>query len=1136
MRKLIAVLATLVTALAVLVVGGLASPAAADVTAPANGAVLRGNATLSASGGYDNSSLNHCTPFGGSGDTRIQLINSGGTAVVNQFWDGEGARSITIDTHDYANGPYTVRAIEHIRQNSGFLGLGCKTDTRTTNRSVTIDNITAIDYQGDTTAAQNTLASVSAKLTDPNLAGNVLANRTVTFSLSGGTSVNATTNANGIATATLPISGPPRTATVTASFAQTSFYKGSSESAPFAVTKNASSVMIASPPDVVHGQPASFTATVTPGNGTGTPSGTVQFTVDGSNYGSPVTLVGGTAVSPSTSTLSTGSHTIGATYNGDGNFFGSTAGTKTQQVKKAQTTTALTSTGSPTVTGEPVTFTAEVAVVAPGAGTPVGAVQFNVDGQPFGTSVPLSGDSAELTVSNLSPGNHQVDATYNGNADYASSSSAILTHGVNRADTDVALSSSNNVDAVAGEPLTFTADVSVVAPGAGNPSGTVQFAIDGQPLGDPVPLNAGSATSPTAHLPAGTHLVTADYSGDAQFAGAIDSLDQVVEAAQTTTTVTTSPNPSVVGQPVTIRAEVAPVAPATGMPVGVIRFIVDGNTVDFVDLENGAAEVDVSNLTQGTHAVKAVYLSGDPSFFTSTSEEVTHTVNKAATKTTVVSSSPVSVYGQPVTFTATVSVQAPGAGAPTGTVTFTDGSTVLGTAPVSSSTGFQASITTTALSVAQHAIVATYDGDDSFLGSEGSVVQKVNRAQTSTVVASSANPSVSGQQVTFSATITPVAPGAGDPTGTVRFTVNGANLGGPVPVVNGVATSVAFASLSPGSYAIEASYSGDGNFVASAGSLEQGTGQNVTKGATTMTLTSDDENAEYGEPVTFTSTVKAVAPATGRPSGVVQVWEGGVLLGATSLTPDGPGQAKATFVTSTLSPGSHEIRAVYVGNYNFEGQTASISQGVGSVPTVTGVESSKNPATYGDEIELTAVVSEAFPASGAPTGTVTFTEGAAVLGTAPLETVGGRQQATISVTGLGAGSHQIKATYAGDGGFGGSESAAYPQVVERAASTLVAQVIIREVGDNGGRVRATLTGNDGAPLAGETLVFDTTQNTDHNAIHICTVVTDANGFAECEATSEILASILDVGYDVRFAGNANHLPAQDHQTYFYSGD
>ena len=58
----------------------------------------------------------------------------------------------------------------------------------------------------------------------------------------------------------------------------------------------------------------------------------------------------------------------------------------------------------------------------------------------------------------------------------------------------------------------------------------------------------GSATSPTTNLDAGDHVISADYQGDAKFAGASANLDQEVEAAQTTTTVTSSPNPSVFGQ------------------------------------------------------------------------------------------------------------------------------------------------------------------------------------------------------------------------------------------------------------------------------------------------------------------------------------------------------------------------------------------------------------------------------------------------------------------------------------------------------------------------------------------------------------------------------------------------------------
>ena len=136
-----------------------------------------------------------------------------------------------------------------------------------------------------------------------------------------------------------------------------------------------------------------------------------------------------------------------------------------------------------------------------------------------------------------------------------------------------------------------------------------------------MPLNGTGATSPTAHLDAGDHVISADYQGDARFAGASDNLDQEVDAAQTTTTVTTSPNPSVVGQPITIRAEVAAGAPPPEPPAGAVRFVDRRRRpCDFVDLVNGAAEIQVSDLGVGNHTMRAIYLSADPNFATSTSD------------------------------------------------------------------------------------------------------------------------------------------------------------------------------------------------------------------------------------------------------------------------------------------------------------------------------------------------------------------------------------------------------------------------------------------------------------------------------------------------------------------------------------
>lgn len=1133
MRRLIAVLTALVTALGLTLV--FAGPVSATITAPGNGTVMRGNVTLSDDGGTDTDPF-YC---GGSASTTIQLINSSNQVVFSQFWSGAGGQSVSIDTHNYPNGSYKVRGIDYNKKGTGFASLGCGDSTDTDDKNVTIQNITATVYTGATSAAATTSVTATAQLTDPNKTPTGVSGKSVTFALSGGTSVSGTTNASGVASVTLPVSGPPRSASITATFGGDTYFVGSSSSAVFTVTKQASSTVVDQPADTVFGQPTQFTAHVAADEGTGVPTaGTVQFKVDGTNFGSPVAVSGGTATSTSTSTLSTGNHSVGAVYSGDSSFFGSTATAATQHVAKAQTTTSLAQDLNPTTHGQTVTFTASVDVLAPGAGSPGGAVQFTIDGQPVGTAVAMSGDHATLQIASLHAGNHDVVATYNGNGDFATSDSAVIVHGVDQSQTQVDLTSSD-ATAVSGQALTFTAHVSPTGNGAGDPSGTVTFFAEGDQIGDPVVVVEGAATSSSTSLDAGTHPITATYSGDDDFAGSTSTITQAVAAAATTTTVNSSPNPSVFGQPVSVHAEVTPVSPATGHPVGAIKFVVDdGANVVYVDLEGGAADTTITGLWVGDHTIKATYLSGDPNFVTSTSAPRTQTVNKAATDTTVTSSAPTSVFGQPVTFTATVAAVAPGAGSPSGTITFKDGSQVLGTVPVSSATGEQASIQVSSLSVAQHAIVATYDGDDSFQGSSGSVTQKVERAQTSTLLTSSANPAKSGQAIRFTAHVSPVAPGAGEPRGTVTFTVNGAQLGNTVTLTDGEAMSSAFATLSPGTYQIKATYSGDGHFIGSAGGFDQGAGLEVVKAATTMVLGSSANPAAYGSSVTFTSTVAAVAPATGRPSGVVQFWEGGKLLGASNLVAaTAANTSAADFVTSTLAPGVHAIRAVYVGNFNFEGQTSTLSQDIGQASTVTGITSMPAPSTYGQDVTLTATVAGAVGAPGTPSGTVTFREGSTVLGTASLSSVGGSRQASVVVAGLHGGDHDLTATYAGDLSFAQSTSANYVHRVERAASTVDAATLVTNQGGNTditiGVVKATVTGLDGAPLAGEPVIFTTTRASDHAVLPMCQAVTDQHGVATCVTPIQDTVMVaLGQGYDATFPGNADYLPDTDHGTQF----
>jgi hypothetical protein len=196
----------------------------------------------------------------------------------------------------------------------------------------------------------------------------------------------------------------------------------------------------------------------------------------------------------------------------------------------------------------------------------------------------------------------------------------------------------------------------------------------------------------------------------------------------------------------------------------------------------------------------------------------TLTITKANTSLTLAPTT-ASVFGQPVTFTATLAVTSPGAGHPSGTVEFKDGSTDISgcSAQSVSTTTETATCTTPALSVATHNITAAYSGDTNFTGSTAAAqTQTVNKAATSLSLLPS-SPVTRGQAVTFTAVITATAPGAGTPTGTVTFFDRGKSLGtGQLSVVGGKdQATFSTSSLAVGAHSITASYGGDGSFLTS---------------------------------------------------------------------------------------------------------------------------------------------------------------------------------------------------------------------------------------------------------------------------------------------------------------------------------
>jgi len=267
------------------------------------------------------------------------------------------------------------------------------------------------------------------------------------------------------------------------------------------------------------------------------------------------------------------------------------------------------------------------------------------------------------------------------------------------------------------------------------------------------------------------------------------------------------------------------------------------------------------------------------------------------TTTAVSSSLNPSVFGQPVTFTATVATDPPGGGVPTGSVTFKDGAAILGTGALDGSG--QATLTTSALGAAAHAITALYGGDTTFARSTSAVLtQTVSRAATTTALSSSPNPSLFTQTVTFTATVTS---GAGLPTGTVTFTEGATVLASGVTVDGAGHAAFSTATLAVGSHTVTASFTGSANWANSSGD-DSGSPQVVNPGPTQVTFTSVAAQDGWVLESTETSNAGGSIDATANTTSALRVGDDNkdkqykaVVSFDTSSIPDG-----ATILSVTL--------------------------------------------------------------------------------------------------------------------------------------------------------------------------------------------------------------------------------------------
>jgi uncharacterized repeat protein (TIGR03803 family) len=283
------------------------------------------------------------------------------------------------------------------------------------------------------------------------------------------------------------------------------------------------------------------------------------------------------------------------------------------------------------------------------------------------------------------------------------------------------------------------------------------------------------------------------------------------------------------------------------------------------------------------------------------------TVFRLATRTTptitLTSSANPSYVDQSVSFTAVVT----GSGVTaTGSVTFEENQVAVGTVTMS---GGQAAFPITFTQRGTSPITASYSGDINYNPVNSALLkQAVNQYTTTTSLVSNLNPSVFGQAVTLTAT---VSAGGLTPTGKVYFKSGTTTIGNGT--LSGGIAAITTSTLAPGSYAITATYSGDTEHAASVSTTLT---QVVNDATSATTLTSSANPVKSGHTVKFTANVTS---STAKPTGTVTFKDGKITLGTGTL-----GNGLANFNTSTLSVGSHNITAVYGGNPEIIGSTSSV--------------------------------------------------------------------------------------------------------------------------------------------------------------------------------------------------------------------
>ncbi|GEM_PF-892355 len=819
----------------------------------------------------------------------------------------------------------------------------------------------------------------------------------------------------------------------------------------------------------VTGESVTFTATVAsvaPGSGTPANGTDVYFEVKDNSptpalvaFGSPI-LSGGTAdftVLVDKLLASKSPYTVTATFDppgtGDTNYNTSTSSAFTQNVNKPGTTTVITTNlSATTVVGQAYTVSGTVQVNSPGSAVPgagdpetTGTVEVS-DGTDSETDATLVWNTSgywDWTVSLISTtaGTKAVTATYSGDDNYSSDANTV-SHTVNKASTTVAITGDASDPSYVGVAYTVSGTVDVVAPGDGTPTGNVTVSDGTVTSAAGAVAGDGSWSCSLTSTTAGSKTLTATYSGDDNYNG--DTDDAETHAVnKTVTTVAISPGtlgtPTVVGQSYTVSGRVTPdYTTGTHTNDGDVEVSDGTDSCTDATLEwNATGYWDwscvLTSTTVGSKTLTATFAHDDN--YVDDAGTESHTVNQAATTVTITAVSPSpSVVGQTYTVSGTVDVVAPGSGTPTGNVTVSDSAVTSAGGAVAGDGSWSCSLASTTVGVLpQKTLTATYlDSEDpDYAGSTDTESHTVNKADTTTTVTSDINPSVTGEEVEFTATVAAAAPGSGTPTvtATMTFYEGGSSLGQDTDGSDGWKLKHTFPSA--GAKTITATYSGDGNYKTSTSSAYT---QNVNKPntVTTITGTSLATSTLVGISYTVNGTVTVTSPGSLPLTGGTVTVSDGTVADNVVVTPTLSNGTWTGSFTSTTA-GAKTITATYSGDASYNGSTDTDSHDVTKGTVTVGITQNLDPWTTGASGDFTATVTAA-TGSGTPSGTVTFQikdKNYVTIADSGPHTLSGGSATSDTVT-LTAGQSvvHVTATYSGDANFatnsGNTDVTVYP--------------------------------------------------------------------------------------------------------------